>query len=118
VHDVQIKFNADIVKNDEGLEFNCKVEYPICLEPFIPDALKEVDSRNGASISPFSDGHGSFVSQDLEQAESVEQEIRDTLQAAYEEYLEWEQRLNSWDGTRVYELLKRNKKEVWSLRGR
>ena len=118
MQDVQIKFNADVAKTDEGLEFNCNVEYPICLEPFIPDELKEVDSRNDASINPFSAGHGSFIAQNLEQAEYVEQEIRDKLQVAYEEYLEWEQRLNSWDGTRVYGLLKRKKKEVGSLRGR
>ena len=111
------RFNAEISDNDGVREFNCAVEYPASLEQFLPQELLQDNISPEVIIRAFSSGNGSFSTNSLEQAEVTEIQIREKLQSAYEEYIEWEQRLDNWDGTRVYGLLKRKKKSVWSIRG-
>ena len=117
MQEVEIRFNAEISDNDGVMEFSCSVEYPVSLEQFLPEELREENASSEVTIRAFSSGNGSFSTNSLEQAEVTEVQIREKLQSAYEEYLEWEQRLDNRDGTRVYGLLKRKKKSVWSIRG-
>ena len=117
MQEVEIRFNAEISDNDGVREFNCAVEYPASLEQFLPQELLQDNISPEVIIRAFSSGNGSFSTNSLEQAEVTEIQIREKLQSAYEEYIEWEQRLDNWDGTRVYGLLKRKKKSVWSIRG-
>ena len=117
MQEVEIRFNAEISDNDGVREFNCAVEYPASLEQFLPQELLQDNISPEVIIRAFSSGNGSFSANSLEQAEVTEIQIREKLQSAYEEYIEWEQRLDNWDGTRVYGLLKRKKKSVWSIRG-
>ena len=117
MQEVEIRFNAEISDNDGVREFNCAVEYPASLEQLLPQELLEDNISSEVTIRAFSSGNGSFSTNSLEQAEVTEIQIREKLQSAYEEYIEWEQRLDNWDGTRVYGLLKRKKKSVWSIRG-
>ena len=70
----------------------------------MPTDLKKQTDWKGSVIMPFSGGQGSFSANSLEQAESLEAEVQAKLQGAYEDLLEWQQRVGQWAGTREYEL--------------
>ncbi len=111
-----IKFKADTINSGGGLKFNCKVDYPSTLDPFMPPELKKQTDGNGAVITPPSGGQGSFSATSLEQAESLEDELKAKIQGAYEGMLEWQKRVGQWAGTREYALVARESSEKWSSR--
>lgn len=106
-----IKFKADTTNSGGYLKFNCKVDYPSTLDPFLPAEMKKQTDWKGSVIMPFSGGQGAFTAATLDQAESLEVELKLKIQGAYEGMLEWQKRVGQWAGTREYELvgLDRNK---------
>lgn len=111
-----IKFKADTINSGGGLKFNCKVDYPSTLDPFMPPELKKQTDWKGSVIMPFSGGQGSFSATSLEQAESLEDELKTKIQVAYEGMLEWQKRVGQWAGTREYDLVAPESGEKWSPR--
>jgi hypothetical protein len=117
VEETKIKFRADTSNTGGSLRFNCKIEYPVSLDPFLPTELKKQTDWKGSVIMPFSGGQGSFTANTLEQAESLEVELKSKLQAAYEGLLQWQKRVGQWGGVREYGLVKPSGTEEWSPRG-
>ena len=118
VEDSKIKFRADTSNTGGFLKFNCKIEYPSTLDPFLPSELKKQTDWKGSIIMPFSGGQGGFTANTLEQAESLEVELKAKLQGAYEGMLEWKKRVGQWGGVREYGLVKPDRAEEWSSRGK
>jgi hypothetical protein len=118
VEEIKVKFKADTSNSGGLLKFNCKIEYPTILDPFLPTELKKQTDWKGSVIMPFSGGQGSFSANTLEQAEALEAEVKAKLQGAYEGLRDWEKRVSQWGGVREYDLIKPEKTEVWSSRGR
>ena len=52
----------------------------------------------------------------LEQAESLEVELKSKIQGAYAGMLEWQKRVGQWAGTREYELVGPDRKKEFSPR--
>lgn len=117
MEDTKIKFKADTSNTGGFLKFNCKIEYPSTLDPFLPAELKKQTDWKGSIIMPFSGGQGGFTANTLEQAESLEVELKGKLQGAYEGLLEWKKRVGQWGGVREYGLVKSDRAEEWSPRG-
>ena len=111
-----IKFKADTINSGGGLKFNCKVDYPSALDPFMPPELKKQTDWKGSVTMPFSGGQGSFSATSLEQAESLEDELKTKIQVAYEGLLDWQKRVGQWAGTREYDLVAPESSENWSAR--
>ena len=111
-----IKFKADTTNSGGYLKFNCKVDYPNTLDPFLPPELKKQTDWEGSVIMPFSGGQGSFIAGTLEQAESLEVELKSKIQGAYEGMLEWQKRVGQWAGIREYELVGPDQKKEFSPR--
>ena len=111
-----IKFKADTTSAGGYLKFNCKVDYPKTLDPFLPPELKKQTDRKDSVIMPFSGGQGGFIAGTLEQAESLEVELKSKIQDAYEGMLEWQQRVGQWAGAREYELVGPDLKKEFSPR--
>jgi hypothetical protein len=111
-----IKFKADTTNAGGYLKFNCKVDYPNTLDPFLPPELKKQTDWKDSVIMPFSGGQGGFVAGTLEQAESLELELKSKIQGAYEGMLEWQKRVGQWAGTREYELVGPDRKKEYSPR--
>ena len=118
MEDSKIKFRADTSNTGGFLKFNCKIEYPSTLDPFLPSELKKQTDWKGSIIMPFSGGQGGFTANTLEQAESLEVELKAKLQGAYEGLLEWKKRVGQWGGVREYGLVKPDRAEEWSSRGK
>lgn len=112
-----IKFKADTTNAGGVLKFNCKIDYPSNLDPFLPAELKKQTDWKGAVIMPFSGGQGAFSATNLEQAESLETEVKTKIQGAYEGMLDWQRRVGQWAGTREYDLVTPETKEKWAARG-
>jgi hypothetical protein len=111
-----IKFKADTTNSSGYLKFNCQIDYPSTLDPFLPPELKKQTDWKGSVIMGFSGGHGGFVAGTLEQAESLEAELKSKIQGAYEGLLEWQQRVGQWAGTREYELVGPDRRKEFSPR--
>jgi hypothetical protein len=117
VEELKIQFKADTSSVGGFLKFNCKIEYPSTLDPFLPSELKKQTDWKGSVIMPFSGGQGGFTANTLEQAESLEAELKAKLQGAYEGLLEWKKRVGQWGGVREYALVKPDQSEDRSSRG-
>jgi hypothetical protein len=79
-----IKFKADTTNSGGYLKFNCQVDYPSTLDPFLPPELKKQTDWKDSVIMAFSGGQGGFVAGTLEQAESLEAELKSKIQSARE----------------------------------
>lgn len=111
MEEAKIKFRADTSNAGGALKFNCKIEYPSTLDPFLPSDLKKQTDWKGSVIMPFSGGQGGFTANTLEQAESLEAELKEKLQGAYQGFLQWRKRVGQWGGVREYGLVKPGRAE-------
>ena len=99
-----VRFMGSTKNVGNSLVFTCVVEYSSILDPFLPQDLKKQTDYDGfgTTVSPFERGCGSFTSNSIEQAVTVEAEINAKLQIAYQALLEHRELIAKWTGAREY----------------
>ena len=95
-----VRFLGSTKNVGDSVVFSCVVEYSSNLDPFLPQDLKKQTDFDGVetTVSPFERGRGSFTSKTIEQALTVEAEIKAKLQTAYLALLERQELIARWTG--------------------
>ncbi len=106
MEETMVRFMGSTKNVGDSLVFSCVVEYSSNLDPFLPQDLKKQTDFDGVetTVSPFERGRGSFTSKTIEQAVTVEAEIKAKLQTAYLALLERQEAIAKWTGARDYGL--------------
>ena len=101
-----VRFMGSTKNVGDSVVFSCVVEYSSNLDPFLPQDLKKQTDFDGVetTVSPFERGRGRFTSNSIEQALTVEAEIKAKLQTAYQALLERQELIAKWTGVREYGL--------------
>ena len=101
-----VRFMGSTKNVGDSVVFSCVVEYSSNLDPFLPQDLKKQTDFDGVetTVSPFERGRGRFASNSIEQALTVEAEIKAKLQTAYLALLERQELVARWTGARDYGL--------------
>ncbi len=101
-----VRFLGSTKNVGDSVVFSCVVEYSSNLDPFLPQDLKKQTDFDGVetTVSPFERGRGSFTSKTIEQAVTVEAEIKAKLQTAYQALVEHRELTAKWTGAREYGL--------------
>jgi len=106
MEETMVRFMGSTKNVGDSLVFSCVVEYSTNLDPFLPQDLKKQTDFDGVktTVSPFEEGHGSFISSSIERAVTVEAEIKAKLQIAYQALVERRELIAKWTGAREYGL--------------